>query len=812
MTKTSYILSNSTLNESELDFISDNFENIFDIIIDKKLKISLLKMGLSNSNLFRVERFINILKQTNLDKRDYLYTPDILTAFSANKSSVIKIKNDFDENLMDIIKKIYSGNLYISSTKLLSRIMNSCDNFIEEIKNDNNYIKELIIFYIFYRRRISTDVFYDEVEKYLSKIKINIPNDFNLIGTVIELIQEGYIHTEWGEYVFPSNVFYKQSLKENADSFKDYLRIEFSDKNILKELFSGTKIDSLANDYGQSVKEIKQILNRYLFIFKDTYEYKTYVEIFEKYDFSKNDFKYLFDENDETYNFLVAICHRGNKKLTYTSIMSDDLFSKMKVPMEKTGRFLINEQSIDNDEVKNNLELFIENHKDIIFRNETLFGMYNHYASPENKMSSVKDVEGIISHSRYVISPQYRKFRFYDFNKNNKYIPIVQELINELPPGNYSTYKIFTEYPELMSDMDIRNAYELYNFMSKNSEHFKEIAKLAKAPTFYVQFSSKREFIEKELLKFNGDNKVDFVQCIHEKFGLSVKKLSAYLDFNFSNYDFTKKDIINNDNGSKENIDYSTFDLIKGKLTEPIYSQEKFEKVVNAHTKLNDYIVNELNYKKKGDVYFSKKFYSLTDALVHLISESDFENKLYNKIIKSSTVRSCLHGLQRDFRVFQLEEGMYCTMDYMKETGIDIFTIKSFVRTVKRISRNYDFFSIHYLFNDINDDKLVDYCFDEIFYDDIINYSNSFNVVKKLISKGERIYSSKNYKLDDFIRFELDEFDGKCDIDDFIDSITNKYRIYISKDTVIDHVQYYAKNLEMIYNNKEEYYNDIYGG
>ncbi|MCL8496656.1 hypothetical protein M9195_09295, partial [Apilactobacillus sp. F1] len=135
----------------------------------------------------------------------------------------------------------------------------------------------------------------------------------------------------------------------------------------------------------------------------------------------------------------------------------------------------------------------------------------------------------------------------------------------------------------------------------------------------------------------------------------------AYLDFNFGNYDFSKNEVNNNLSSqvSEPSIETNVFELIKGKLTDAIYLEEKFEKVVNAHTELTDSIVDALNYKKTGDVYFSRKFYSLTEALNHLIAESDFENKLYSDVMGSSSVRSCLHGLQSEFRVFQIERGTY---------------------------------------------------------------------------------------------------------------------------------------------------------
>lgn len=818
MTRTAYILSSSTLSTAGLDFVSDNFKNIFDIIIDKKAKISLLKMGFSEGNLLKITRFINTLKRTDFGKRGYLYTPDILNAFDAGRSVVESLKGT-DENLMNMITKIYSGNLYIPSTTLLTQIMNSCDSFIEEIKKDDTYIKELILFYLFHRKRISTDVFYEEIEKYLNSLKINFPKDFSLMGTVIELIQDKYILTEWGKYVFPSNAFYSQPVKENVDSFKDYLDVDFYDKGILEKLFSGMSESSISRRFGYDVETIKQILDKYSFIFKDTYEYEVYSEVFEKYEFSKEDFTYLFDEEDDTYNFLSAICHKGDEKLTYSRLVSDGLFNKLKVPLEKTRRFLINEQANSDNEDKSPIESFVESHKEMIFRNETLYGMYNHYASPENKIKSVRTVESIIAESRYVISPQYRKFRYYDFHAKETYIPRMQNIVGELSPGNYSTYKIFTDYPDLMSDMDIKNPYELYDFMSKNGDKFRNFVSLSKAPTFYVQMSNKHEFVEIELSKFNGGSKDDFVKHVHDKFGLNSKRFSAYLDFNFNDYNFSEKSSNGNliDNSTEEitshrGLDNDTFDLIKSKLTDAIYLKEKFEKVVNAHTTLNDSIVRELNYKKTGDVYFSNKFNSLTETLIHLISESDFENKLYDDVMKSSSVKNGIHDLQSEFRVFQIEKGTYCTMDYMMETGIDIFDVRSFIRTIKKMSGNYEFFSIHSIFDDINDDKLSDYCFDEIFYDDIINYSNVLNVVKRTTTKGLRVYSSKEYSLDDFIKHELNNMGGKSDIDDFINSVKDEYKTYFAKQTVINHVQYYAEDLETVYNNKNNYYDDIYGG
>lgn len=824
MTRTAYILSGSTLSTSGLDFVSDNFKNIFDIIIDKKAKMSLLKMGFSENNLLKITRFINTLKRTDFGSRNYLFTPDVLFAYKAKSNEIEKIKS-IDSDLMNIIKKVYSGTIYISSNTLLKQLMNSCDEFIQDINNDDTYLKEIILFYLFSKKQVDAQLFYKELNTYLSSLKINFPDGFSLMGTVIELIQEGYIQTGWGKYIFPSNSFYASEYVRDStrDSFREYISIDFEYSDILRRRFKGDTLENLGQEYGLSRERIRQIQNKFLFIFKDTMEYVRYKKIFEKYKISKDNFTFLFNEPEDTYYFLNVMCNSGSEELNYSDMISDSEFNRLKVPIEKMKKFI----PVEVKSTKNKIERFLEKYDSIEFQSDTFCHLYNSYVTDDDnlKLTNMHSIEGIIAKSEFAISGNNRSFRFYNLKRYHAYIPYLESIIKDLPSGYYSTYKIFRDNKELMMEMNLKNHYELHNFIRKNSKSFDSIMTLSKSPSFYIQISSKPKFVERELLKFKGNKKSDFIHYIHDNFGLTEASFRAYFDNNFHDYSFDerKNDYMvletksfNEDNQLKFESEnrYENIEKIQSKFVDNIYIQEKFEKLIEAaHVELNDWIIKKLNYVKKGDAYYRNKFDSLTEALEYQILKSTFENKLYENALKSRSVRSCLRGLQSEMRVFRIEKDAYCTIEYLKGININIIDIKSFIRNVIQLAKSQKFFSIHSIFDELDGDRLITFCFDEIFYDEIINYANILKVIKKASSSGQRLYSlDEDLKLYDFLADELSLLGNKSDIDDFIYQIARKYKIEVSKKTVMDNIEYYAEDLEVVYNNKQDYYNDIYGG
>lgn len=171
----------------------------------------------------------------------------------------------------------------------------------------------------------------------------------------------------------------------------------------------------------------------------------------------------------------------------------------------------------------------------------------------------------------------------------------------------------------------------------------------------------------------------------------------------------------------------------------------------------------------------------------------------------SLTVKRSVGAQQTNMDLFQLRNGLYCTIDYLSKIDINKEDIIDLVKDVIRTFKDYTFFSTQMVIDKLGDNPLIDLGFSNIFYDDILNFSCGFTVIKNNMNGSDRIFSYSDYDLDDFVKMELEEYGNNAHIYDFIDFIENKYGTKINESFVESHVGYYSNNLKKVFLSKQDY-------
>lgn len=783
MTKTACEFKNIYEIDNNQYFV-DKIHNVFDlIIIDKSLEF-LLDVGGGNNYAEQLHKAQNNLREAEVHNQDFLYSVNLLKSFGASESVICRLR-DISNDLLDIINRLYSGRIYFEDS-FVESILTPCDNFLEEFSSDVEYIKELILFYLMKNKKVKAENFYDDVNHYLSNLKVRIPEKASVISLTIDLIQDGYIITEWGYYKFPSNILFDVDRDVVRRSYKDFLKKDFNHKEELLYLLDGKSEVFVATAFEKSEDEVKEDIKNIFYVFNQSIEFYKYRNAFEEYRLDAKMFCGLFDESIETYNIINVFCDSGVKRLTYEEYNNhkDDFF------IYSNEKFA--SDNLLNGRFSRSLVEFITLNKDYVFSKSVFMSMYNRKYRT-TKLQNEYDLDNRLEKEGITIEGSLGQIRYYDYNRKVNLLISLNKIIEKLDGGYYSFFRIYDNNKSLMQSLDIRNYYELFGYFSYFKNVFPKI-KLLKRPFFHIGNDSEYVFFKKYMDEHIGMSIDAMSDKMNKTFGLSVQYVKRFIINHFHE---------ESNDSSKINKD------INNKLSEDIYLEEKFKIITGK-----DYdgsLYQQFGYTHKGDVYVKNTYDSISKALKHVIRISDFDDAKYNILLTSRSIRTSLKFLQKELEVFQIEPGKFCTIEYLKDISdgeIDKKDILDFISNFVISSRNHRFVSVKMLLDSL-EDKIVGYYFNDCFYDDIINCSGRLRVVQRITNNSVRIYSN-NYKdvIEDFISIELSKLGNVSDIIDFIDEIKEKYGVILSKKLVIKRCNYYAEYFEKIYNNKEDYYLD----
>lgn len=186
---------------------------------------------------------------------------------------------------------------------------------------------------------------------------------------------------------------------------------------------------------------------------------------------------------------------------------------------------------------------------------------------------------------------------------------------------------------------------------------------------------------------------------------------------------------------------------------------------------------------------------------------------MYDSEFNTSTYYILLKQLEAKFEIIKIDTNKYITKKKLNEIGISDEMINSFIRLVKNNVGINDFFTIDSLKEILESTEIYKYGFEDIFYESILISTNEIKAVK-FQNKMIMIFSEQqNIKQNDVIINLLKKQKGYI-IDDLVDLFNKKYGININKSKILEICYesnlYYNKELEKIYLNKDQWYEEVY--
>lgn len=673
-----------------------------------------------------------------------------------------------------------------------------------------------------------TTIYCNEIlSKYsLMLFKSFIPNDkFITITELKNKMPKHYAHTD----LFNKNI---TSLKKEKRllvkgnkiilkklTFNDFIN-SIPDQNqriVLEKRYKGFTLEEIGKDLNVSRERIRQIekktILRKIPVFEDIYR-----EAFEKYDFSREIFNYIFEESDETYNYLKLYYKKGEKELKH--IFKDkNIIDDVKLRYEKyldLNKIFINGNKVVNDK-KEILKFYIKTKCQEQIKFTDFYKNYKEFIETVIKddvyLYPERSLEGNLPVSYFTIWGQWHTFRYF-----NKQAIDIRSLFRDLEIESYknseiSTKLIYDKNKDYLQNLNILDEYELHNLIKTYETEIPKYYKIKITRSPGLIFGNGNRFKQLQDLIDNNPylNDSEICRLYEEKYG--VLSQNVYINYIPAIPERRKK--LSYINETVHRKDKDTLDDFKIKLNEDIYSlefiNELFCKTYKTTDKLSGYDLENLGFKFSSQLIYKNKYNSLTDYLNHL-----FQNDLvdmsadYNYLIQQGSVYNYVYNLQNNYQIIEYSPRKYINVNRLKLMDITKNDIIDYCSQIQDLI-GVRFFTIESLKKLNFNHKLYKLGFDDYFYESILKFNPNCRSISCGLKRVFR-FTTNQFNVIDFITYIIENVKS-IDVYDLQSLLENEFDIHLDTTKIISVAEnsdlYYSETMEKIYINYDEFYKEF---
>ena len=598
-------------------------------------------------------------------------------------------------------------------------------------------------------------------------------------------------------------------------------------REVIQGRIEGKTLQEIGEQYGVTRERVRQLMQKGLrkkpYLREDKYAY-----LYDHYDFSLEDFVLAYDEPHETYYYLEMISQitRAKRKpleeiLTDTAV-APELRKKAERAIYK--RYV----STDGVRVKMTRPDLIKHYIKINCKSLTKFddfvSEYNLWldslglGDDPSLMIEARTYENILNQCDYVLWNQWRSFRYYNILEQDFEDLLSTLNLEQFEDTEFSTLKLFRDYPLLMEQYDIHDEYELHNLLKKIWVSENESVKFKKMPTIEVGSANTYNQVLTLLLQYAPITAEDLANRYEEEYG--VKALTVRGNYLRALDHYFYKGVYSIDYAALPAIQFARLQMV---LDRDFYTIQDVKRLYKREfpnsdeSLLNPYTLKTLGfhvYPGYSGYIVKNTFSGATDYFHTILTQDDIvDMRAYGTAIRNIATYDSEHRrLRNAYEIIEFSPLQYISIRRLNEAGVTKEHLRAYCDAVAKYYEKGEYFTTTSMRNSGFVHDLDDLGFEEWFYSSIL-FEDRDNFSAQRIG-GTRLFlrGKPNGNLVDMLVWLLDKYQ-KIDFYDLLDMLENQYGIFLPKEKVVEIISdtelYYDAIMETVYIDYDTYFEEI---
>lgn len=611
-------------------------------------------------------------------------------------------------------------------------------------------------------------------------------------------------------------------------SVMEYVDVALKDrqKQIVLERFTGKTLEEVGELYGVTRERVRQIIAK-AFVRKPKLAENRYIEVFEQYEISKEEFCKIFDQPDSTFYYLETICNiRGLTRKPLIKILED---TNVSVFYKKRAEGIIYKDyiTVDTGRIpKSRPEVFdyiVKTFcKDVTPYSEVI-ELYNLFLEEHNLSGDPKleiefrTYENKAAISNNVLWNMHRNMRYYNIFSRD-YTDFVSEInISQYMNKEITSLKLFRDNRNLMEEYDIRDGYELHNLLKKIWDKYGDCPDVVfnKMPTISIgEIDIKKQVVDL-LVRNTPVANTELAELYEESYGVKAatamgnhfRHISEY--FHDGIYELPEKIM----------PEYQVVHL-RQVLSKDFYTMEEIHSIIKReYPDIDNEFITSYNLKQLGfnlyvnyvvkDIYLSAAAY-----FRYIITKDDIVNlkDFHHGILGTNSFTSEMYDMRQNRIITEFEPRRLINIRRLNAVGVTIATLEDYCEKVKEFTYDYEYFTIRKIRRDGFYHELDELGFNDWFYSSVLiadlktfRYNRSSNT--HIISMYDRKPSLAGL----IERILLKE--EKIELYDLINMLEDEYGIVQERHQIVEEIKatslYYDSIMETVYIDYDTYFEEI---
>lgn len=595
------------------------------------------------------------------------------------------------------------------------------------------------------------------------------------------------------------------------------------DYAVLTGRLNGKTLDMIGRELNLTRERVRQIESKCIRKAPTLSEVR-YSHVFNKYDISKKDFLLGFKESEITYNYLsiaykkgeypveglVADCEfpedfrKAAERILYKNYVvlgGERVFCSR----SELSEYILRTAGVEGLTFEEFSQFYLMLLEDLNLQDDPKFSVMDRGYS--NKLAV----------SNHVLWKYGQKLRYYNIDAYD-----YKDLLNGLNLCCYkdvelSTRKFFQEYPELMSEYDIRDEYELHNLLKKicTKEDYPQM-NFRRMPNIEFGVADRDSQVMDLLLGLAPISNIDFSVAYEHEYGVLSQTVLANYMKNFDQYFYAGVYTID-----AQILTETMADIMKQQLSGEFYLISDIRKLFlkefpNADPKLlSPYTLKAIGFRVYVNYAIKDQYLSAVEYFRSILTTKDiidaqtFPKELLNTVAYMSE----MYKLKASYEILEYTPLKYIHIRRLNRLGIEKGHLIDYCNKVYQ-AVDSPYFTVYSLQKKGFIHALDELGFDEWFYASLLSEDKEHFTYRRMGKNKLFRRGCENVSLTDFLEWLLYSSESlSLDVFDLVEMLSNYYNInlewYKIVETIKGSAMYFDTITQKVYADYNVYFEEI---